>query len=91
MSKITKKDFFDHMSELYHEKYNDANAYKILLDIIERANDEKFLVELLDITTMTKREKLVYRYELAVQGKEFTPRQIDQYISLIEYALEHLE
>jgi hypothetical protein len=28
---------------------------------------------------------------LAVQGKEFTPRQIDQYISLIEYALEHLE
>lgn len=90
MSKVTKKQFFEYMSELYHEKYDDSNAYKILLDIMERASDEKFLVELYEITTMTKKQRLVYRNELAVQGKEYTPRQIDQYISMIEYALEHL-
>lgn len=90
MSKVTKKEFFEYMSELYHEKYDDSNAYKILLDIMERASDEKFLVELYEITTMTKKQRLVYRNELAVQGKEYTPRQIDQYISMIEYALEHL-
>jgi hypothetical protein len=91
MSKVTKKDFFDYMSSIYGEKYNDAKAYKILLEIIERSDDDKFLAELYDITQMTKRQKLIYRNELACMGKEYTPTQIDQYISLIEYALEHLE
>ena len=91
MSKVTKKEFFDHMSELYHEKYNDQNAYRVLLNIIERANDKSFLEELYDIIMMTKSQRLIYRNQLACNGKEFTPRQVDQYISLIEYALEHLD
>lgn len=91
MSKVTKKDFFDYMSSIYGEKYNDANAYKTLLEIIERSNDDKFLVDMYELTIMNKRQRLIYRNQLAVNGKEFTPRQIDQYISLIEYALEHLE
>lgn len=91
MSKITKKDFYDYMSNLYSEKYNDPKAYKILLDIIDRSNDDKFLAELFEITQMNNKQRLIYRNQLAVQGKEYTPKQINQYISLIEYALEHLE
>lgn len=91
MSKVTKKDFFDYMSSLYGEKYNDAKAYKVLLKIIERSDDDKFLAELYDITTMNEKQRLIYRNELACMGKEYTPTQIDQYVSLIEYALEHLE
>lgn len=91
MSRITKKDFFDYMTSIYGEKYNDAKAYKILLDIIERSDDDKFLAELYDITKMNKKQRLIYRNELACMGKEYTPTHIDQYITLIEYALEHLE
>lgn len=91
MSKVTKKEFFDYMSSIYGEKYNDAKAYKILLDIIDRSDDDKFLAELYDITQMTPRQRLIYRNELACLGKEYTPTQVDQYVTLIEYALEHLE
>jgi len=91
MSKVTKKEFFDHMSSIYGEKYNDVKAYKVLLEIIDRSDDDKFLAELYEITTMNEKQRLIYRNELACLGKEYTPTQIDQYITLIEYALERLE
>jgi hypothetical protein len=91
MSKVTKKEFFDYMSSIYGEKYNDVKSYKILLEIIDRSDDDKFLAEIYEITTMNEKQRLIYRNELACMGKEYTPTQIDQYITLIEYALEHLE
>ena len=91
MGKISKKDFFDYMSTLYEEKYNDQNGYKVLIDIISHRDDPKFVKKMRDIIHMTPSQRLLYRYQLAVQGKEFTPRQVDQYISLIEYALDHLD
>jgi|688.fasta_scaffold337158_1 hypothetical protein len=91
MSKVTKKEFFDHMSSIYGEKYNDVKAYKVLLEIIDRSDDDKFLAEIYEITTMNEKQRLIYRNELACLGKEYTPTQIDQYITLIEYALERLE
>ena len=91
MAKISKKEFFEYMSALYEDKYRDNEAYKILLDIIKRAEEPKFVKQIQELASMTTRERLHYRYTMAVMGKEFTPLQIDQYISLIKYALKHIE
>lgn len=91
MARISKRDFFKYMSALYEEKYRDNEAYDILLDIIKRADDEKFLKKIRELADMNTKERLQYRYAMAVNGKEFTPTQIDQYISLIKYALKHID
>lgn len=90
MSKINKKDFFKYMSDIYEEKYNDSNAYKVLLEIIENASDATFLVKMVELVKMNPKQRLQYRYDMAVMGKEYTPRQIDQYLSMIQYAIEHI-
>jgi len=79
------------MSALYEDKYRDNEAYDILVDIIKRAEDDNFLKKMKEIADMTSKEKLQYRYAMAVQGKEFTPIQIDQYISLIKYAFKYID
>ena len=91
MRKINKQQFFKYMSALYEDKYRDNEAYDILVDIIKRAEDDNFLKKMKEIADMTSKEKLQYRYAMAVQGKEFTPLQIDQYISLIKYALRYID
>lgn len=90
MSKVTKKDFFEHMSNKYKEKYKDNDGYNVLLEIIEAAEDSTIYKELKSLTRMDKADRLLYRYQLAVNGKEMTPKQVDQYISIISYALEHI-
>jgi hypothetical protein len=47
--------------------------------------------ELYELTEYNKKQRLQYRYGLACIGKEFTPLQVDQYISIIDYAMEHIE
>lgn len=90
MSKVTKKDFFQHMSTVYKEKYKDNDGYNVLLEILEAADDQEIYNELKSLTKMDKADRLLYRYQLAVNGKEMTPRQVDQYITIITYALEHI-
>lgn len=87
---VNKREFFEHMSELYDEDYRDDDTYKTLKKII-KVKDEEKLKELKNITVMNKRERLAYRYALAANGKELTPRQVDQYITMIEYALSNME
>lgn len=91
MSKLSKKEFFQYMSALYEEKYKNNEAYDILVDIIKRADEAKFLNRIRELSEMNEKERLQYRYSMAVQGKEFTPTQIDQYISLIKYAIKHID
>lgn len=91
MSKVTKKDFFAHMSTIYKEKYKDNDGYNILIEIIEAAADAEIYDELYSLTKMDKADRLLYRYQLAVNGKEMTPKQVDQYITIITYALEHIQ
>ncbi len=91
MSKVTKKDFFAHMSTIYKEKYKDNDGYNILIEIIEAASDSEIYDELYSLTKMDKADRLLYRYQLSVNGKEMTPRQVDQYITIITYALEHIQ
>ena len=87
---INKKEFFAHMSELYEEEYNDDDTYKALKSII-KIKDKSHIKELKDLLGMSKNERLAYRHALAANGKELTPKQVDQYISMIEYALTHME
>jgi hypothetical protein len=87
---VNKRDFFQYMSYLYEEDYRDMDTYKALKSIM-KVKDEDQLKELKELITMTGKERLAYRMALASNGKELTPLQVDQYISMIEYALSNME
>lgn len=87
---ITKKDFFQYMSSLYDEDYNDDDAYKTLKSIL-KVKDNDSIKELEHITKLNTRERLQYRFALAANGRELTPRQVDQYISVVQYALSNMD
>ena len=87
---VTKKEFFSYMSAMYNEDYKDEELYKAFKSIIKLDNKSQ-IKELRDLTKMDTKERLLYRYSLAANGKELTPLQVDQYISMIELALENLE
>ena len=87
---VTKKEFFSYMSAMYNEDYKDEELYKAFKSIVKLDNKSQ-IKELRDLTKMDTKERLLYRYSLAANGKEFTPLQVDQYISMIELALENLE
>lgn len=87
---VTKKEFFSYMSAMYNEDYQDEELYQAFKTIV-KLNNKSQIKELKDLTTMDKADRLLYRYSLASNGKELTPLQVDQYISMIELALENLE
>jgi hypothetical protein len=87
---VTKRDFFDYMSYLYEQEYKDVDTYNVLKKII-KITDRSQIKELEDIIIMNKKQRLAYRHSLASNGKELTPLQVDQYISMIEYALSHMD
>lgn len=84
---LSKKEFFLKMSIKYEEKYEDEEAYKVFKQIV-KMTDEDQILEMKEITMFTKRQRVAYRNSLAANGKELTPRQLDQYISTIHLALE---
>jgi hypothetical protein len=87
---ITKRDFFQYMSYMYNEDYKDNDTYNTLKKIM-KIKDQDQLKELSNLIIMNGKERLAYRMALASNGKELTPVQVDQYISMIEYALSHME
>lgn len=86
---ITKREFFLYMSELYDESYDDTETYKAYKEIVNCKNKSQ-LDELRDLPKMNNRQKLAYRHALATNGKELTPRQLDQYLTMIELALSDM-
>ena len=84
----TKKEFFDYMSQIYDEIYDNYETYS-LFKSITKLKDKNQLNELHDLTLMTRQQRLQYRYVLATNGKELTPDQLDQYITTIDYALRN--
>jgi hypothetical protein len=90
MAVPTKKQFYDYMSSIYG-KYRNPNTYKTVVEIMKRADDINMLVELSELTEYNESQRLKYRYGLAVNGKELTPKQVDQHITAIEYALNHID
>ena len=87
---ITKQEFFVQMSELFEEDYNDTEGYRTFKEI-STLKSKSQLKEMRELTQMDKHKRLAYRHALAANGKELTPRQLDQYLTIIEYALDHRE
>jgi hypothetical protein len=85
---VTKQQFYDHMHDLYGTDIED-NLYKTFKKIVKIKN-KGAIKELRELVSMDKKHRLAYRFALAANGKEYTPRQIDQYLSMIQYALEHI-
>ncbi len=92
MKRPTKKAFYEYMSERYDRKFKDNKAYDELLDIIVQASDSNSkMMELAELTLMSRADRLIYRNTKACEGIELTPTQVDEYLSTIEYALEHID
>ena len=77
------------MTHIYG-KYEDTNGYKTLVEILDKAQDPYIYNELAEMIDFDEQDRLGYRNALACHGKELTPRQVDQYISIVEYALEFI-
>ena len=79
------------MSKMFKEKYKDNQGYLTLLDLIQEADksDEAFL-DLVEITMMNHNDRLIFRNKQACLGIEMTPAQVNEYISIVEYALEYV-
>ena len=86
---ITKEQFYGHMSDLYGDDL-DPNLYKTFKKIIKISN-KGAIEELKELVSMDKHKRLLYRFALASNGKEYTPLQVDQYLSMIEYALSYID
>ncbi len=91
MDKPTKKSFYDYMSTKYNVKFKDKDTYDLLLETINQASSsDEILYGLIDLLGMSKVDRLIYRNSLAENGKELTPLQVDMYLSMVEYALDHV-
>lgn len=85
---INKQEFYLQMSELFEETYDDPEGYKTYKEIANLKNKSQ-IKEMRELTKMDKEKRLLYRHALAANGKELTPRQLDQYLTIIEYALDY--
>ena len=87
----TKKAFYEFMSKRFKEKYKDNQGYLTLLDVIQEADksDESFM-DLVELTMMNHTDRLIFRNKQACLGIEMTPAQVNEYISIVEYALEYV-
>ena len=91
MKRPTKKAFYEYMSTRLNRKYKDNEGYLDLLDIIQEADkSENSFMDLAELTLMNKTDRLIYRNLMACQGKELTPLQVDEYLVIVEYALEYV-
>ena len=92
MKKPTKKAFYEYMSLRFNTKYKSNDGYIELLDVIMQANeDPEAFMDLAELTLMNKTDRLIYRNQLACQGKELTPIQGDEYLAIVEYGLEYID
>lgn len=87
---ITKQEFFVQMSELFEEEYKDTEGYKTFKEISNLKNKSQ-INDMRELVQMDNISRLAYRHALASNGKELTPRQLDQYLTIIEYALDHIQ
>ena len=91
MKRPTKKAFYEYMSERLNTKYKSSEGYLDLLDIITVADkSEESFMDLAELTLMNKTDRLIYRNKMACLGYEMTPRQVNEYLSTVEYALEYI-
>ena len=94
MKRPTKMKFYRYMKDKYGKDFTDKDkisAFTTLIDVIQELNSsDENMAALVEITLLNKTDRLIYRNKLACLGTEMTPIQLDQYISIIEYALEYV-
>lgn len=91
MDKPTKKSFYEYMSNKHKIKFRDKETYELLLETISQASSsDDVLYGLIELLGMSKVDRLIYRNSLAEAGRELTPSQVDMYLSMVEYALDHV-
>tara|TARA_Y100000296_G_C5108120_1_gene223652 strand:- start:153 stop:443 length:291 start_codon:yes stop_codon:yes gene_type:complete len=75
--------------------HNDAisvdDAWKAYQNVIQMCRGDEFVMifYLYTICKMDSKKRLIWRQELAEKGIELTPGQLDQYVRIINLALEH--
>ncbi|MQF98557.1 MAG: hypothetical protein FI729_03380 [SAR202 cluster bacterium] len=67
------------------------DAYETFVDLVTqlKSGDDFALAQMVRMSTMTLKEKLRWRMHLAEEGIEMTPRQVDEYVVLLELAINH--
>ena len=93
MKRPTKKAFYEYMSIRFkcNFKDKDSRCYMDLLEVVQEASkDDSRMMELAELTIMSKADRLIYRNMMAVAGVELTPQQVDEYLATVEYGLEYI-
>lgn len=86
---MDKKIFIETMQDLWGKDFNFSEAWDVYNELSTNGDKtECHTMELLEVLpNMDKNERLLWRTQLAEQGYELTPIQVDQYISIIELAM----
>ena len=90
MIMMSRSSFNEVMRELWQMKSEDLSeawqTYQEAVDTINRG--DKMQMEVMEaLPLLDKHRRLRWRENMAIQGIEMTPIQVDQYISIIEYAM----
>jgi|TARA_Y100000813_G_C23886551_1_gene222852 5-methylthioribose kinase len=88
---MSRSSFNEVMRELWQMKSEDLSeawqTYQEAVDTINRG--DKMQMEVMEaLPLLDKRRRLRWRENMAIQGIEMTPTQVDQYISILELAME---
>jgi hypothetical protein len=86
---MDKEIFLDTMRDLWGDEIDLQEAWETYNDIMitrEMGNNTDIRI-MESLTIKTEQERLYWREKMAEQGIEMTPIQVDQYISIIEYAM----
>jgi len=88
---MSRSSFNEVMRELWQMKSEDLSeawqTYQEAVDTINRG--DKMQMEVMEaLPLLDKHRRLRWRENMAEQGIEMTPIQVDQYISILELAME---
>ncbi len=86
---MDKEIFLDTMRDLWGDEIDLQEAWETYNDIMitrEMGNNTDIRI-MESLTIKTEQERLYWREKMAEQGIEMTHIQVDQYISIIEYAM----
>ena len=91
MIMMSRSSFNEVMRELWQMKSEDLSdawqTYQEAVDTINRG--DKMQMEVMEaLPLLDKHRRLRWRENMAIQGIEMTPTQVDQYISILELAME---
>ena len=88
---MSRSSFNDIMRELWQMKSEDlSEAWQTYQEAVDTFNHgSKINIEVMEaLPLLDKRRRLRWRENMAEQGIEMTPTQVDQYISILELAME---